>query len=225
MPGLLDKLQGFVEGQKQNWATARERQAGGGVRNPFLKTAEEQAAMATQRADATPSPSLDYAPRQEIKEVTNRALADQMSAQTPDAVAGTAGMSFNPEDSDSVLAMQRVLNSAGIKDKYGEALSEDGKMGPKTLSALRSMQESRGQFIGPEGSDVNALNQDYQEDHGRLAQNKNPLMTAKNWWDSLTKRTPEEGHIPEYNPRTSAAGPGGRMGSYKPPKGGGGRMY
>ena len=34
MPGLLDKLQGFVEGQKENWARGRERG------NPFLKNEE-----------------------------------------------------------------------------------------------------------------------------------------------------------------------------------------
>ena len=223
MPGLLDKVRGFVEGQKENWDTARERQAGGGNRNPFLKTDQEQAAIARERGGMLTPPGLSADPHvnRKISQVANRALASKMSSGDPDTVAGDAGMSFDPEDSDSVLEMQRSLNAAGIKDKYGEALAEDGMMGEKTLSALRSMQESRGQFIGPEGSDVDALNEDYQRDHGRLATNKNPLMTPRNWWDALTKRTPEEGHIQEYNPRTSAAGPGGRMNSY----GSKGRMY
>jgi len=197
MPGLLDKVRGFVEGQKENWDTARERQAGGGNRNPFLKTDQQQAAIARERAGSTPSPSADYAPRHQVSQVANRALASKMSAGDPDTVAGNAGMSFDTQDPESVLEMQRSLNAAGITDKFGKSLAEDGMMGEKTLSALRSMQESRGEFIGPEGSDVAALNEDYQRDHGRMAENKNPLMNPKNWWDKLTGRTPEEGHIQE----------------------------
>jgi hypothetical protein len=203
MPGLLDKVRGFVEGQKENWDTARERQAGGGNRNPYLKTDQQQAAIARERAGTLTPPGLSADPHvnRKISQVANRALASKMSSGDPDTVAGSAGMSFDPEDSESVLEMQRSLNAAGITDKFGKSLAEDGMMGEKTLSALRSMQESRGEFIGPEGSDVDALNADYQEDHGRLATNKNPLMTGKNWWDKLTGRTPEEEHIQEttYN--------------------------
>ena len=213
MPGLLDKIKEFATQQGDNWRTARERQDAGGNRNPWLKTDQEQAQLARDQSGG------------EIGQVANRAWASKMSAGSPDSVAGTSGMSFNPEDSDSVMEMQRSLNASGITDKWGKALSEDGQMGPKTLSALRSMQESRGQFIGPEGSDEKGLNEDYQEDHGRLNENENPLMNPSNWWDKLTGRTPEEGHIQEYNPQMKAAEPGGRMGAYKRPSGGGGRMY
>ena len=58
------------------------------------------------------------------------------------------------------------------------------------------------------------MNQDYQEDHGRLGRNdtssaaaggiagmisrgKNPLTSAKNWMDSIFQRNPEKGHIQE----------------------------
>lgn len=216
--GLLGKLFGGVkewgEGQRENWRTAREREAAGGSRNPFLKTRQEQAEMASQRAGETSYPvapgsteemaadSRNIEGRKEISQVANRALASEMSSGRPDVASGSMD-NFDPSDPDSVLSMQKALNRAGIKDEYGEALSEDSQMGPKTLSAIRAMQKTRGQFIGPEGSDVTGLNQAVQETTGRKADtgtDRNALMNPRNWLDSIFQRK-------------DPFGPGGRLGA------------
>ena len=44
------------------------------------------------------------------------------------------------KDSASVVRLQKMMNAAGITDSEGNALAEDGQLGSKTLSALRSVQ-------------------------------------------------------------------------------------
>jgi len=128
MPGLLDKVRGFVEGQKENWDTARERQAGGGNRNPYLKTEEQQFNIAQERADATPAPSSDYAGKQGVAHNTGYGLTQHMMRD------------FDPSNNEEVLQMQRAMNAAGIKGADGKALKEDGMMGRNTERALRFAQ-------------------------------------------------------------------------------------
>jgi|TARA_R100001530_G_C4297791_1_gene149693 hypothetical protein len=180
--GLLGKLFGgvsdFLSDQGENLKTARKREDAGGIRNPWMKSGEEQAQLAAEYGT------------EKQKHITNRALASKYSQGTPDTVTGTLAGQFDPNDSESVMKMQQSLNRAGIKDEYGEALAEDGRMGPKTLSAVRAMQKTRGEFIGPEGSDVEGLNQAVQETTGRKADmpERNALLNKQNWLDSIFQR-------------------------------------
>ena len=47
---------------------------------------------------------------------------------------------FSPDDSKSVLKLQKMLNALGVTDSEGNELEEDAMFGNKTLSALRALQ-------------------------------------------------------------------------------------
>jgi len=94
--------------------------------NPFLKTASEQVELARQSGgDASVSAAEGY-------------LREGSQGNQMDTGAMSGG--FDPSNAESVRQMQRVLNQAGFTDELGNPLAEDGKLGPKTVGALRRMQ-------------------------------------------------------------------------------------
>jgi len=228
MPGLLDKIQGFVEGQKGNWARARENEAAGRPRNPWLKTPEEQAQMAYDRAETSANEGGvgQGDPGQEkISQQANRGLAWGQSRD------------FDPNDNESVMQMQQTLNRAGFTDKYGNALKEDGMMGALTESALRKSQADRtpegryeargsmgieGDFTNPERASQHLRGAAPVTDGSYTGVPEGGEPVERGWLDKLQdwgilKNRPA--------PQQQSAGPGGRMGAYSPPRGGGGRNY
>lgn len=53
---------------------------------------------------------------------------------------------FDPTSNDSVLELQKMLNSSGA---LGTKLSEDGMFGKKTLAAVRQLQAARDKVLNP----------------------------------------------------------------------------
>jgi len=103
---------------------------------------------------------------------------------------------FDPADKDQVMNMQRLLNASGVTDSEGNPLAEDGVMGAKTLGALRGAQGFR---------------------------NQADEKLAVNRFDETAYNAAGTRGIPQ--PQVDASGPGGRLSSYTPPRGQGGRMY
>jgi len=192
-----------------------------------LKTKAQQAGMAHQAAQQATNeggvgqgnPALEG-----ISQQANRGLAWDQSRD------------FDPTDNESVMQMQQALNRAGFTDKYGNALKEDGLMGGLTESALRKSQadrteEGRYEARGSMGIEGDLANPERASQHLRGAapvtdgsytgvpEGGEPV--ERGWLDKLQdwgilKNRPA--------PQQQSAGPGGRMGAYQKPSGGG-RMY
>jgi len=192
-----------------------------------MKTGAQQAEMAYDRASGAANeggvgqgdPALE-----KISQAANR-------GQSWDFSRG-----FDPTNNESVLEMQRALNRAGFTDKYGNALAEDGMMGGLTESALRRAQADRtpesryeargsmgisGDFTDPEMARLNLRGAAPVTDGGYTGDTPETQPAERGWLDKLQdwgilKNRPA--------PQQQSAPPGGRMGAYQKPSGGG-RMY
>jgi len=189
------------------------------------RTEEQQFNIAQERADATPAPSSDYAGKQGVAHNTGYGLTQHMMRD------------FDPSNNEEVLQMQRAMNAAGIKGADGKALKEDGMMGRNTERALRfaqgqgdemesvlgDAQELRAQGIrdlppGVQGPAPNTMMVRPEERDAQMRE-ENPEMS---WIDKAKQKA--VGWLQQGQP-INPSGPGGRMGSYSPPRGGGGRNY
>jgi len=83
-----------------------------------------------------------------------------MAYSSPDWMVDSG--SFDAADPDQVLKMQQMLNRLGYKDKGGEQLEEDARMGGKTESAYRQWIEDRKDVRGED-----TLRYDYNESQPR----------------------------------------------------------
>ena len=115
-------MRSYMADRKNQRAERKQRQEEYGHR--YAKSPEEQAAL---------NPENQY--------VQDVVLAKASQGEKMGLEGGGLGEGgFDPSDPASVLAMQKLLNRGGFTDEEGMALAEDGRMGPKTLSALRAMQ-------------------------------------------------------------------------------------
>ena len=192
-----------------------------------LKTKAQQAGMAHQAAQQAANEGGVGQGDPALEKISQQANRGQSWGLSRD---------FDPTDNESVMQMQQTLNRAGFTDKYGNALKEDGLMGGLTESALRKAQadrteEGRYEARGSMGIEGDLANPERASQH---------LRGAAPVTDGSYTGVPEGGEPAEQNwlqkvggwlkqnrpaPQQQSAGPGGRMGSYSPPRGGGGRMY
>ena len=148
-----------------------------------LKTPDQQADMAWGRARAMP----DDDARAAISQNTARGAAQASSSQQ-----GRGGMpAFDPNDQGSVLQMQEYLNRAGYTDRDGNQLTEDGRLGELTTSAMRRMQ---GQNYDLQGSSIDS-------------------QSARGYTSDAYAPEGFSGESVQV-PGGQAMGPGGRMQSY-----------
>tara|TARA_X000001382_G_scaffold78077_1_gene54704 strand:+ start:57 stop:674 length:618 start_codon:yes stop_codon:yes gene_type:complete len=139
---LLDKILGAMKDDKGMFQGGQYGRVGG----RFLDATDNQ-----QYAHQTPigeQPNYDNMPMPD----PGQKILGQDIMKTPrnEPVAGElspAGnrldylvQNFDPSSNDSVLELQKALNSSG---SLGKKLSEDGKFGKKTLEAVRSIQSAR----------------------------------------------------------------------------------
>ena len=124
--GLLGKAKGFMDDR-------RERKA--------VQSRAEDATAAIEGFESQPDSGSDFVGPMSPFTEGRQDLMQRDSFRSLRDVMGN----FDPQDKDSVMNMQRLLNSSGITDAQGNALTEDGMMGEKTLSALRGAQQFRDQ--------------------------------------------------------------------------------
>jgi len=87
---------------------------------------------------------------------TNTPGRNPMAYSSPDWMVDSG--EFDPANPDQVLKAQQMLNRLGYKDKGGEQLEEDARMGGKTEEAYRQWIEDRKDVQGED-----TLRYDYNE--------------------------------------------------------------
>tara|TARA_R110000824_G_scaffold176022_3_gene354810 strand:- start:422 stop:1102 length:681 start_codon:yes stop_codon:yes gene_type:complete len=142
---------------------------------------------------------------------------------------------FDPANAESVREMQRNLNRAGYKDKYGNALDEDGKMGGLTESALRTAQADRTPESRYEARGSMGISGDLADPEMARMNLRGAAPTTEPGGQPIIGGESEGGWMQKLQdwgmikdrpaPQQQSAGPGGRMGAYSRPRGGGGRNY
>ena len=130
-----DKVGGFFEQQGKNWERAAEMEEKIGVRNPFLKTAEEQLALQGKK-QLTPEPI--YRPEIAI---------DPIEVDKSPEMLGDASLYSSPTEQayqESLPAQEQIARKYGILQEAGQPTqlgvrSQDPKqLLEKTLAGIKA---------------------------------------------------------------------------------------
>lgn len=128
------RMGAYLQDRVDDWQDARAesayRQKNFGHANAL--SPEEQMEMARKYGDPS---VMEAAAKGYAKHATKQGEVMSMDERVNKQLQG-----FDPSNAESVRRMQRALNQGGYLDYEGKALSEDGMMGERTLSAIRQMQ-------------------------------------------------------------------------------------